>query len=136
MWTVHVTPHHLHSPAVEVAVVQAQVVLDVPVELARQLGPLHHLPVGLDPSPALEVQLVLLLATEILGDGGPHADLAEAHTEVVLLEAALGCVAPVLGGLGLQAGTSAQAEVSRVGGRVHTGQPTVEGGVQCPAKPT
>ena len=64
--TVHVAPQHLHPLAVELAVVETEVVLDVPVELARHLGSLLHLPARPHPSPALEVQLVLLLATEIL----------------------------------------------------------------------
>ena len=74
--TVHVTSQHLHPLAVELAVVETQVVLDVPVELAAQLGSLHHLPARPDPPPALQVQLVLSLPTEVLGHGGPNTDLA------------------------------------------------------------
>lgn len=106
--TVHVAPQHLHPLAVELAVVETEVVLDVPVELARQaVGSLPHLPARPHPSPALQVQLVLPPATELLQHHRPHTDLTEAHTEVVLLQAAPGCVSPVLSVLGLKTGTAA-----------------------------
>ena len=63
-----------------------------------------------------------------------QTDLTESHTEVVLLQSAPGRVSPVLAVLGLETGTSAQAELPRVTGRVHTGQPGGQGGVQGPGQ--
>ena len=127
--TVQVAPRDPQPSGLYLTVVQAQVVVDVPVELTPQLVPLLDLLAGPYPPPALHVKLLLSPPAEVLDDGRPRPEAGEADAEVVLLEATLGGVSPVLGVVGLEAGAGAQAELSRVRGRVNTGQPAVGGSV-------
>ena len=131
-WTVHVAPHHPQPSGLHLPVVQAQVVLDVPVQLTHQPVPLLDLLARPDSPPALDLQLVLAHPAEVLDDGGPGPGLGDGDAEVVLLEPALSRVSPVLGVLGLEAGRGAQAQLPRVTGGVDTGQPAVRGGVEGP----
>ena len=113
-------------------VVQTEAAVLTPVQLPPQPRPLLDLPAGSHPPPGLQPQLVLPPATEVLSDCSAGPRLAECHAEVVLLQAALCSVSPVLRVVGLQAGPGAQAQLSGVAGGVYTHQPVVAGGVDGP----
>ena len=81
---------------------QALVTELTPQQISSQPRPLSDLVAGRYPQPSLTPEARLSLATEALEDGGPGLWSLHGQTEVILSDAALGGVAPLLGVVTLQ----------------------------------
>ena len=71
-------------------------------QVSSQPRPLPDLVTGCQPPPGLAPEVRVALATEALEDRGPGLRSLHGQTEVILSDAALGGVAPLLGVVTLQ----------------------------------
>ena len=113
MLTLLVTLPDLQPRPHDVPVVQTQrVALVTPQQGSPEPGPLPHTLAWCQPPPHLVLQVSLVLAAQVLDDGGPGLWSRHGQTEVILPDPALGCVAPLLGVVTLQARARPHTQLS------------------------